>query len=62
VTDCVRCSKRDYDQIVSELAAFGSDDRMRVLHHPMLLNEFGDCAHVVREGERLEQRIRPGKG
>jgi GNAT superfamily N-acetyltransferase/catechol 2,3-dioxygenase-like lactoylglutathione lyase family enzyme len=53
VTDCVRCSKRDYDQIVSELPAFWGDDRMRALHHPMLLNEFGDWAHVIREGEQV---------
>jgi predicted GNAT superfamily acetyltransferase len=53
VTDCIRCAKRDYDQIVSELAAFWGDDRMRALHHPMFLNEFGDCAHVVREGEQV---------
>jgi GNAT superfamily N-acetyltransferase/predicted enzyme related to lactoylglutathione lyase len=53
VTDCVRCSKRDYDQIVSELPAFWGDDRMRALHHPMFLNEFGDGAHVIREGEQV---------
>lgn len=53
MTDCVRCSKRDYDQIVSDLAAFWGDDRMRALHHPMFLNEFGDCAHVIREGEQV---------
>ena len=53
MTDCIRCAKRDYDQIVSELAAFWGDDRMRALHHPMFLNEFGDCAHVVRESEQV---------
>jgi GNAT superfamily N-acetyltransferase/predicted enzyme related to lactoylglutathione lyase len=53
VTDCVRCSKRDYDQIVSELPAFWGDDRMRALHHPMFVNEFGDGAHVIREGEQV---------
>lgn len=53
MTDCVRCSKRDYDQIVSELPAFWGDDRMRALHHPMFLNEFGDGAHVIREGEQV---------
>ncbi len=51
MTDCVRCSKRDYDQIVSQLAAFWGDDRMRALHHPIFLHEFGDCAHVIRVGE-----------
>ena len=58
MTDCVRCSKRDYDQIVSELAAFWGDDRMRALHHPMFLNEFGDCAHVVREDARGCRQLR----
>lgn len=51
--DCLPCSKRDYDQIVSNLPAFWGNDRMRALHHPMFLNELGDCAHVIREGETV---------
>ena len=43
-----RCSKSDYDQIVSELPDFWGHDRLRALHHPMFVNEFADCAHVIR--------------
>jgi ribosomal protein S18 acetylase RimI-like enzyme len=53
MTDCVLCSKGDFDQIVSDLADFWGHDRTRALHHPMFINEFGDCAHVFREGERV---------
>ena len=55
MTDCVRGSKFDYDQIVPELPAFRGDDRMRALNHPMFVNELGDGAHVIREGEQAHQ-------
>lgn len=48
-----RCSKRDYDQIVSELPDFWGHDRLRAQHHPMFVNEFADCAHVIRDGENV---------
>lgn len=43
------CTKGDFDQIVSELAEFWGHDRNRALHHPMFVNEFGECASVVRD-------------
>lgn len=43
------CTKDDYDQIVSELSDFLGHDRHRPLHHPIFVNEFSDCAFVVRD-------------
>ena len=47
------CTKHDYDQIVSELSDFWGHDRNRALHHPMFFNEFGDCAFVIRDQEKV---------
>ena len=49
--EITRCTKRDYDQIVTALSDFWGHGNNRALHHPMFLNEFGDCAHVIREGD-----------
>jgi ribosomal protein S18 acetylase RimI-like enzyme len=48
-----RCTKTDYDQIVSELSDFWGHDRNRSLHHPMFVNEFRDSAYVIREREKV---------
>lgn len=50
ITDC---TKNDYDQIVSELSGFWGHERNRALHHPMFVNEFGDCAFIVRDQEKV---------
>ena len=47
------CTKRDYDQIVTELSDFWGHSNNRSLHHPLFLNEFGDCAYVIRDGDRV---------
>jgi len=47
------CSKSDFDQIVTELPEFWGHNLLRALHHPMFLNEFGDCAHVIRDGAKV---------
>jgi hypothetical protein len=44
-----RCTKSDYDHIVSELSDFWGHDRNRSLHHPMFVNEFRDSAYVIRD-------------
>jgi GNAT superfamily N-acetyltransferase len=44
-----RCTRTDYDQIVSELSDFWGHDRNRSLHHPMFVNEFRDSAYVIRD-------------
>jgi len=51
--EITRCTKHDYDQIVSELSDFWGHSENRALHHPMFLNEFGDCAYVIRDQERV---------
>ena len=48
-----RCTKDDYDQIVTQLADFWGHSNNRALHHPMFLNEFADCAHVIRDREQV---------
>ena len=47
------CTKHDYDQIVPELSDFWGHDRNRALHHPMFVNEFRDCAFIVRDQEKV---------
>jgi len=49
----MRCTKNDYDQIVSELSDFWGHDRNRALHHPTFVNEFGDSAYVIRDQEKV---------
>jgi GNAT superfamily N-acetyltransferase len=48
-----RCTKTDYDQIVSELADFWGHNRNRSLHHPMYVDEFRDSAYVIRDHEKV---------
>ena len=48
-----RCTKADFDRIVSDHADFWDSDLTRQLHHPMLIFEFGDTAYVIRDGETV---------
>lgn len=47
------CDKSDYDQVISQIEAFWGHDRTLGLHHPMLVNEFGNTAFVIREGTEV---------
>jgi len=47
------CTKRDYDRIVDDLPDFWDGRDMRQLHHPMLVNEFGNSAFVIRDGDAI---------
>jgi ribosomal protein S18 acetylase RimI-like enzyme len=47
------CTKTDFDAIVSSLSDFWGHDRNRALHHPMFVNEFVDCAYVIRDEEKV---------
>ena len=47
------CTKTDYDEIVASLSDFWGHDRHRALHHPMFVNEFSDCAYVIRDQETV---------
>ena len=48
------CTKSDFDQIISDMADFWGDrniERLRGLHNPVYLYEFGNTAYVVKEGD-----------
>ena len=53
----VRMNVPDYYDILANLASYwGADDierleRVRILHHPMMIHEFGDCAFVIKEND-----------
>jgi predicted GNAT superfamily acetyltransferase len=44
-----KCSKADFDLILTETREFWGSDRTLALHNPILLNEFGNSAFVIRE-------------
>lgn len=44
-------TRRDFDEIVSSPSPFWGDRDVRHLHHPMMIEEFGDSA-LVMEDER----------
>ncbi len=48
-----QCTKADFDQVVSGHSTYWNSPLTLQLHHPMFLNEFGDTAFVIREGERV---------
>ena len=48
-----RCTKHDFDYIVSHASEFWGSERTLGLHHPMFLYEFGDTAYVIREGGQV---------
>jgi GNAT superfamily N-acetyltransferase len=48
-----RCTRRDFDEIVTEHGAFWDNDLTLQLHHPIFLYEFGDTAYVVREAGQV---------
>jgi GNAT superfamily N-acetyltransferase len=49
------CTHEDYLEILTELEAFWGTaaERVRRIHHPMFVHEFGDTAWVVREASRV---------
>jgi ribosomal protein S18 acetylase RimI-like enzyme len=47
------CTQRDYNQILDELGDFWDGRDTRHLHHPMLINEFGSSAFVIRDGDKV---------
>lgn len=44
------CNKDDFDQIIRDIKEFWGSDRTLHIHHPMLINEFGNTAFVFKEG------------
>ena len=47
------CTQQDYCQILDELEDFWDGRDTRALHHPMLINEFGNSAFVIRVGSKV---------
>src|SRR5271166_741695 len=47
------CTQQDYNQILEELQDFWDGRDTRALHHPMLINEFGNSAFVIRVGAKV---------
>ena len=45
-----RCTKADYDQILSHIEEFWGSDRTVSLHHPLFVHEFGNSAYVIKDG------------
>ena len=48
-----RCTRADFLEILGGQAAFWGSHRALAVHHPMLIEEFGDTAFVMREGAVL---------
>ena len=51
--EIIKCTKSDFDQILTEIKDFWDSDRTFYLHHPVFLYEFGDSAYVIREGNKV---------
>jgi len=47
------CTKTDFDQVLTDFAAFWDHERTVALHHPTIINEFGNTAFVIREGDKV---------
>lgn len=41
------CTKGDFDQILTDYSQFWDHDRVLQLHHPTIINEFGNTAFVI---------------
>lgn len=52
MTDSVlisKCTKSDFDQILTQLTDFWGSDRTASFHHPVFLYEFGSTAWVMKK-------------
>ncbi len=47
------CTPEDYFQILDELHEFWDGRDTRSLHHPFLIQEFGNTAFVIRDGSQV---------
>jgi ribosomal protein S18 acetylase RimI-like enzyme len=53
INDISNCTKKDFAQILNEFKEFWDHDRTLALHHPTLINEFGNSAFVIRDGHKV---------
>jgi Predicted acetyltransferase, GNAT superfamily len=51
--ELVNCSKDDFNQILLNIKEFWGSNRTLHLHHPILINEFGNTAFVFKEGNTV---------
>jgi GNAT superfamily N-acetyltransferase len=51
--EVVKCSKSDFDVILTEINDFWDSDRTLYLHHPMLIYEFGNSAYIIKEANKV---------
>jgi GNAT superfamily N-acetyltransferase len=49
----LKLTKPDFDQIISEVAAFWGNERTLSFHHPIFLYEFGNTAYVIKENDTV---------
>lgn len=51
--EIAKCTKADFDQIITKIAEFWGSDRTLHLHHPMLIYEFGNSAYVIKKEDKV---------
>ncbi|MDW7733191.1 MAG: GNAT family N-acetyltransferase [Methanolobus sp.] len=47
--EVTNCSKDGFDQIISNITEFWGSDRTLHLHHPTIINEFGNTAFAIKD-------------
>lgn len=53
IMSIMQCTKADFDRILTDYNEFWDNDRTLALHHPTIINEFGNTAYVIKEGDRV---------
>jgi len=48
-----KCTKADFDQIITDIEDFWGSKRTLHVHHPTLLYEFGDTTFVIKEKDTV---------
>lgn len=51
--ELVNCSKDDFSQILLNINEFWDSNRTLHLHHPILINEFGNTSFVFKDGNTV---------
>jgi GNAT superfamily N-acetyltransferase len=51
--EILRCTKKDFDQILNDIIDFWGSDRTLGIHHPMFVYEFGNTAFVIKDDEKV---------
>jgi GNAT superfamily N-acetyltransferase len=51
--EILKCTKPDFDQIITEINDFWGSDRTLYLHHPIFIYELGNSAYVIKEANKV---------